>query len=198
MPSEAARDFRGILWTFMAWRWVRLKSVCSGKAEEPVLPFRCHRRWLHPAWNLGLVTWKCSQKALVLPYSSGGKSVVLNYNLKRKKTPHLLQHKYGYLLVCFFLVKIVPSRSELGRKANQIIAMITVGCAKMPQGLKLWVNTFVLGAEDHSLMQELMVYRSIKVVFQIVSGIGVCASFYRAAAQEAVSQPVWFLNWDQL
>ncbi|KAJ7402371.1 hypothetical protein BTVI_87164 [Pitangus sulphuratus] len=34
-------------------------------------------------------------------------------------------------------VKIVPSRSELGRKANQIIAMITVGCAKMPQGLKL-------------------------------------------------------------
>ncbi|TRZ24327.1 hypothetical protein HGM15179_002775 [Zosterops borbonicus] len=34
-------------------------------------------------------------------------------------------------------VKIVPSRSELGRKANQIIAMITVGCAKLPQGLKL-------------------------------------------------------------
>lgn len=86
MPSEAARDFRGILWTFMAWQWVRLKSVWSGKAEEPVVPFRCHRRWLHPAWNLGLVTWKCSQKVLVLPYSSGGKSVVLNYNLKRKKT----------------------------------------------------------------------------------------------------------------
>lgn len=68
----------------------------------------------------------------------------------------------------------------------------------MPQGLKLWVNTFVLGAEDHSLMQELMVYRSIDVVFQIVSEIGACASFYKAAAQETVSQPIWFLNWNPL
>lgn len=183
LPSEAARDFRGILWTFMGWQWLRLKSSCSGKAEEPVVPFRCHRKCLHPAWNLKLVTWKCSQKVLVLPSSSGGKSVMLNYNLKRKKTPHLLQHRDGYLLVCFFLVKIVPSRSELGRKAYQIIAMITVGCAKLPQGLKLWVNTFVLGAEDHSLMQELMVYSSIKIAFQRVSGIGECAFFHRAAAQ---------------
>lgn len=87
LPSEAARDFRGILWTFMGWQWLRLKSICSGKAEEPVIPFRCHRKCLHPAWNLKLVTWKCSQKVLVLPSSSGGKSVVLNYNLKRKKNP---------------------------------------------------------------------------------------------------------------
>lgn len=100
LPSKAARDFRGILWTFIVWQF-RLKSICSGKAEEPVVPFRCHRKWLHPAWNMGLVTWKCSQKALVLPSSSGGKSVVLNYNFKRKKNPHLLQHKYGWLLVCF-------------------------------------------------------------------------------------------------
>lgn len=72
---------------------------------------------------------------LVLPSSGGGERVVLKK--KKKNSQHLLQPKYAYLLVCFFLVKIVPSRSELGRKANQIIAMITVGCAKMPQGFKL-------------------------------------------------------------
>lgn len=32
-------------------------------------------------------------------------------------------------------------------------------------------------------MQELMVCNSIKVVFQIVSGIGACVSLYRATAQ---------------
>lgn len=85
LPNEAASDFRGILWTFMAWQWVRLKSICSGRAEEPVLPFRCHRNYiLLEIWNL----FPDSQKVLVLPSSSGGKSVVLNYNFKRKKKKH--------------------------------------------------------------------------------------------------------------
>lgn len=80
---------------------------------------------------------------LVLPSLGGGGRVVLKKGKKKRNpTQHLLQPKCAYLLVCFFLVKIVPSRSELGRKANQIIAMITVGCAKMPQGFKLRVNTF--------------------------------------------------------
>lgn len=55
----------------------------------------------------------------------------------------LLQPTCAYLLLWFSsLVKVVPSRSELGRKTNQIIAVITLGCAKVPQGFKLGVNTF--------------------------------------------------------
>lgn len=40
LPSEAARHFRVILWTFMVLECFRLKSICSGKGEEPVIPFK--------------------------------------------------------------------------------------------------------------------------------------------------------------
>lgn len=120
LPSEAARDFRGILWT-LAWQWVWLKSICSGKAEGPVVPLRCHRKWLHPAWNLGLVTWKCSQKVLVLPSSSGGKSVVLNYNFQRKKTHTFCSSSMVTFWFVFFLVKIVPSRSDWEGKQIRLL-----------------------------------------------------------------------------
>lgn len=63
--------------------------------------------------------------------------MVLNYNFKRKKKPTPFAAQVWLPSGLFFVVKVVPSRSELGRKANQIIAMITVGCAKLPQGLKL-------------------------------------------------------------
>lgn len=45
---------------------------------------------------------------------------------------------FGFVVV----VKGVPSRSELGREANQITAVITAGCAKTPQAFKLGVNAF--------------------------------------------------------
>lgn len=101
---------------------------------------------------------------------------------EKKPTPHLLQPKDAYLL-CGFYSPNSSSRSELGREANQITAEITARCAKMPQGFRLGVNSFVLGAEEHSLMQDLMVCNSIKAVLQTVSGIGACVSLCRAPAQ---------------